>query len=169
MEKSKYNKSKLQDFIDNPKKGLWKMTLPFLLGLTVQSVYMLMDTMFVGKFVPDSKAALDAMGVIFPLMFIIMGLTFGLGSGVTTLIAQFIGSNNKKSADSVASHTILLAILLPIIIIIIVLLLGDVIINSQLRLNDNPSTIKYATEYFQVMAFGSVFMVLAIFFRSILS
>ena len=68
----KYSQSKLQEFMDNPKKGLWKMTLPFLLGLTVQSIYMLIDTMFVGKFVPDSKAALDAMGVIFPLMFIII-------------------------------------------------------------------------------------------------
>ena len=169
MEMPKHSQSKLQEFMDNPKKGLWKMTLPFLLGLTVQSIYMLMDTMFVGKFVPDSKAALDAMGVIFPLMFIIMGLTFGLGSGVTTLIAQFIGANNKKSADSVASHAILIGIILPIVIITIVLLLGDLIISSQLRMNDSIMTIKYATEYFQVMAFGSVFMILAIFFRSILS
>ena len=162
MENLTRNKSKLEEFINHPKKGLWKMTLPFLLGLTVQSIYMLMDTMFVGKFVPDSKSALDAMGVIFPLMFIIMGLTFGLGSGVTTLIAQFIGSNNKKSADSVASHTVLVGIVLPIIIITIVFLLGESIIKSQLRLNDNVTTIKYATEYFQVMAFGSIFMVLLI-------
>ena len=169
MEMPKHSQSKLQEFMDNPKKGLWKMTLPFLLGLAVQSIYMLMDTMFVGKFVPDSKAALDAMGVIFPLMFIIMGLTFGLGSGVTTLIAQFIGANNKKSADSVASHAILIGIILHIVIITIVLLLGDLIISSQLRMNDSIMTIKYATEYFQVMAFGSVFMILAIFFRSILS
>ena len=100
MENLKHSKSKLETFIQNPKKALWKMTLPFFLGLSVQSVYMLMDTMFVGKFLTRdgimensalqqqlSQSALDAMGVIFPLMFIIMGLTFGLGSGVTTLIA----------------------------------------------------------------------------------
>ena len=56
-----------------------------------------------------------------------------------------------------------------IVIITIVLFLGDLIIESQLRMNDSVMTIKYATEYFQVMAFGSVFMILAIFFRSILS
>ena len=148
MEKPTYQKSKLENFINKPKKSLWKMTIPFLLGLTVQSIYMLIDTMFVGKFlIRDgltsaqleqlSQSALDAMGVIFPLMFIIMGLTFGLGSGATTLIAQYIGSKDKNSADSVASHTVLVGITLPILIITIVLWLGDDIISLQLRKNSN--------------------------------
>ncbi len=180
MDNLKKQYSKLDIFIKNPKKSLWKMTVPFLLGLTVQSLYMLIDTMFVGKFLfreglnayeleQLSQSALDAMGVIFPLMFIIMGLTFGLGSGTTTLIAQFIGSKDKKSADSVASHTVLIGFILPIIIIAIVLLLGESIISLQLRQNNNIQTLDYANQYFNIMAFGSVFMIFAIFFRSILS
>ena len=77
MEDSQNNQSKLESFIQNPKKALWKMTLPFLLGLSVQSLYMLMDVMFVGKFLNRdgysacelqqlSQSAIDAMGVIFP-------------------------------------------------------------------------------------------------------
>ena len=180
MKDSQNNPSKLKSFIQNPKKALWKMTLPFFLGLSVQSVYMLMDTMFVGKFLfreglnPKeladlSQSALDAMGVIFPLMFIIMGLTFGLGSGVATLIAQYIGAKDKKSADSVASHTVIIGLILPIIIITIVLLLGDRIIGIQLRDIQKEETLIYAKQYFNIMAFGSVFMILAIFSRSILS
>ena len=163
-----YN-SKLQQFIENPKKGLWKMTMPFLLGLTVNSLYMLVDTMFVGKFVSNSKAALDAMGLIFPLMFIVMGLTFGLGSGATTLIAQFIGAKDTKSANSVASHTILIGIILPLIIISIVLILGENIIQLQLNNNTDKDTLVFAKDYFHIMALGTIFMVPAIFFRSILS
>ena len=98
MEKLESNSSKLKEFIENPRLGLWKMTLPFLIGLTVNSLYMLVDTMFVGKFVSNSSAALDAMGLIFPLMFIVMGLTFGLGSGATTLIAQYIGAKKQKNS-----------------------------------------------------------------------
>ncbi len=167
MEKLDLNKSKLHEFVDNPKKGLWKMTLPFLIGLTVNSLYMLVDTMFVGKFVSNSSAALDAMGLIFPLMFIVMGLTFGLGSGATTLIAQFIGAKDKKTADNIASHTLLIGIILPIIVITLVLTVGETIIN--LFDNTDYDTLKYATEYFNIMALGTIFMVLAIFFRSILS
>ena len=179
MENVNYSQSKLDSFINNPRKALWKMTAPFFLGLSVQSIYMLMDTMFVGKFlVRDgasdefiqslSQSALDAMGAVFPLMFVIMGLTFGLGSGVTTLIAQYIGKKNKKSADSVASHTVIIGLILPLIITGIVLLLGDSIMNLELR-NASEATKEYAKQYFQIMAFGSVFMILAIFFRSILS
>ena len=179
METTTQNQSKLDSFISNPKKALWKMTAPFFLGLSVQSIYMLMDTMFVGKFlVRDgasdetlqflSQSALDAMGAVFPLMFIIMGLTFGLGSGATTLIAQHIGKKNKRFADSVASHTVLIGLVLPIIITGVVLLLGDSIMDLELR-NTSNETRTYARQYFQIMAFGSVFMILAIFFRSILS
>lgn len=179
MQTANHSQSKLDSFIKNPKKALWKMTAPFFLGLSVQSVYMLMDTMFVGKFlVRDgasectiqslSQAALDAMGAVFPLMFVIMGLTFGLGSGVTTLIAQYIGKQDKKSADSVATHTVLIGLILPIIITGIVLILGDFIMDLELR-NASDATKEYAKQYFQIMAFGSIFMILAIFFRSILS
>ena len=128
---------------------------------------MLVDTMFVGKFVSNSSAALDAMGLIFPLMFIVMGLTFGLGSGATTLIAQYIGAKNKKIADNIASHTLLIGIILPIIVVALVLALGENIIN--LFDNTDEETLKYANDYFNIMAFGTIFMVLAIFFRSILS
>ena len=167
MEKLESNSSKLKEFIENPRLGLWKMTLPFLIGLTVNSFYMLVDTMFVGKFVSNSSAALDAMGLIFPLMFIVMGLTFGLGSGATTLIAQYIGAKNKKIADNIASHTLLIGIILPIIVVALVLALGENIIN--LFDNTDEETLKYANDYFNIMAFGTIFMVLAIFFRSILS
>ena len=167
MEKLESNSSKLKEFIENPRLGLWKMTLPFLIGLTVNSLYMLVDTMFVGKFVSNSSAALDAMGLIFPLMFIVMGLTFGLGSGATTLIAQYIGAKNKKIADNIASHTLLIGIILPIIVVALVLALGENIIN--LFDNTDEETLKYANDYFNIMAFGTIFMVLAIFFRSILS
>ena len=155
------NKNRLDEFIKNPKISLWKLSIPMMLGMSVQAIYMLIDTMFVGKFVPDSKAALDAMGVIFPLMFIIMGLTFGLGSGVATLIAQYIGAKNKKAADSVASHTDIIGLVLPILIITIVLILGDGIIGVQLR-DIEGQTLIYAKQYFNIMAFGSVFMILAI-------
>ena len=35
--------------------------------------------------------------------------------------------------------------------------------------NTDEETLKYANDYFNIMAFGTIFMVLAIFFRSILS
>ena len=69
--------------------------------MSVQAIYTLIDTALL---VDGWMEALAGLGVVFPALFIIMGITFGLGSGSTTVIAQCIGENNKK-ADSFAQHT----------------------------------------------------------------
>ena len=38
------NQSKKEEFIANPKKALWKLSIPMMLGMSVQSLYMLIDT-----------------------------------------------------------------------------------------------------------------------------
>ena len=85
--------NRLEDFIKNPEISLWKLSIPMMLGMSVQAIYTLIDTAFIGRWV--GWEALAGLGVVFPALFIIMGITFGLGSGSTTVIAQCIGENNK--------------------------------------------------------------------------
>ena len=92
--------NRLEDFIKNPEISLWKLSIPMMLGMSVQAIYTLIDTAFIGRWV--GWEALAGLGVVWAL-FIIMGITFGLGSGSTTVIAQSIGENDKK-ADSFAQH-----------------------------------------------------------------
>ena len=100
------SKNRLSNFIKNPSLALWKLSIPMMLGMSVQAIYMLIDTAFIGKWVGSN--ALAGLGLIFPPMFIIMGITFGLGSGATTVIAQEIGKGKKQLADNAAEHTIIL-------------------------------------------------------------
>ncbi len=156
--------NRLEEFINNPKISLWKLSIPMMLGMSVQAIYMLIDTAFIGRWV--GWQALAGLGVVFPALFIIMGITFGLGSGATTVIAQSIGENNKKKADSFAEHTILLGIFISIIFIAIGLLFGENILSSQGAVSES---LDYASDYFFTIIIGTPFMILGIFFRSILS
>ena len=156
--------SRLEEFISNPQKALWKLSLPMMLGMSVQAIYMLVDTAFIGKWVGGT--ALAALGYVFPLLFILMGITFGLGSGATTVIAQFIGAKDKKNADNAALHTLLLGFIIGILVIISSFYFGAQFLGAQ---GASEETVEVALEYFYIMAAGSIFMVLAIFFRSILS
>ena len=156
--------SKLDKFIQNPKKALWTLSIPMMLGMSVQAIYMLIDTAFIGKWVGGS--ALAGLGLVFPPMFIIMGITFGLGSGATTVIAQSIGEKEKEKADNAAEHIILLGIILSILFIGIGIFFGDLIIKYQAS---NDEVFYHASSYFYTMLYGVFFMVLGIFFRSILS
>jgi len=158
------SKNRLNKFIENPKKALFSISIPMMAGMSVQAIYMLIDTAFIGKWVGGS--ALAGLGIIFPPLFIIMGITFGLGSGATTVIAQSIGAKNKEEADNAAEHILILGVILSIIFILIGIIFGDHIIKYQ---GKSPEVIFNASDYFYTMLIGTPFMILSIFFRSILS
>ena len=77
------NKNKLNAFIEQPQKALWELALPMMAGMSVQAIYMLVDTAFIGRWV--GSHGLAGMGYIFPFLFFLMGITFGLGTGVTSV------------------------------------------------------------------------------------
>ena len=40
--------NRLEQFINNPKISLWKLSVPMMLGMSVQAIYTLIDTAFIG-------------------------------------------------------------------------------------------------------------------------
>jgi len=158
------NKNRLEEFISSPKKSLWKLSVPMMLGMSVQAIYMLIDTAFIGNWV--GFKALTGLGFVFPPMFIIMGITFGIGSGATTVIAQNIGRDDKKNADNAAEHLLALGIGLSIFFILIGYFSGTNILKFQ---GATGQSLVYASSYFFIMLIGIPFMIFSIFFRSILS
>ena len=152
------NRNRLEEFINSPKASLWKLSIPMMLGMSVQAIYMLVDTAFIGNWV--GYKALSGLGFVFPPMFIIMGITFGLGSGGTTIIAQYIGKNDKKSADNSAEHLLLIGLIITFIFILIGILGGQNILKFQ---GANGASLKYASDYFFTMLWGIPFMIFSIF------
>tara|TARA_B100001123_G_C15200789_1_gene983276 strand:- start:28 stop:1395 length:1368 start_codon:yes stop_codon:yes gene_type:complete len=157
-------KSRLNEFIDNPQKALWKLAIPMMFGMLIQAVYMLTDTAFIGKWV--GADALAALGYVFPYMFIIMGITFGLGSGATSVIARYIGRKDKASADIAAGQTIMIGIIISVIIVMITLIFKENIFTIQ---NASGQAARDALAYFRILSAGSIFMILSMFIRAILS
>lgn len=66
-----------------------------LLGNFFQQFYNIVDSIVVGRFV--GKEALGAVGIAFPVMFLIIALIMGATMGSMILIAQFYGA--KKMDD----------------------------------------------------------------------
>ena len=123
------DKNRLNEFIENPEKSLWKLAVPMMFGMMVHAIYMLTDTAFIGNLIGDD--ALSALGYVFPYMFIIMGLTFGLGAGATAVIARYIGKQSKESADTAAGQTLLIGIIISLSIIVLTSLFKENIFSIQ--------------------------------------
>ena len=78
------NSSRLNSFLANPPKALWTMSLPIIAGMMVQTLFNVVDIMFIGWLGADE---VTAVAFVSPLFFIIIGLTVGIGSGVTATLS----------------------------------------------------------------------------------
>ncbi len=157
------SKSRLNSFLKNPSKGLWTLAIPIMAGMGVHTLYTVVDMLFIGRLGGNSIAAV---AYNMPLFFFVMGLTFGLGSGVTASIARFIGANDKVSADNCAEHAIAMAGIISILLTVSGLLYGESIL-SFLGAKNQILTLSWG--YLKVICYGLPCMVFSGFFRSILS
>ena len=82
-------KSRLDSFLNNPPKALWTLAIPVMAGMGIQTLYSIVDMIFIGRLGGDSIAAV---AFNMPLFFLVLGLTMGLGSGVTASVARYIGA-----------------------------------------------------------------------------
>ena len=125
MSKSVKRHSRLKAFVDNPSKSLWTLAIPIIAGMGIQTLYSIVDMIFIGRI---SGSAIAAVAFNFPIFFFVMGISFGLGSGVTASIARFIGSDDKVNADNAAEHAILIAIVISALLTSLGLLYGKQIL-----------------------------------------
>ena len=155
--------SRLNQFLSNPSKALWTLAIPIMAGMGIQTFYNIVDMIFIGKLGGEAIA-----GIAFnmPLFFLALGLTMGLGTGVTASIARFIGKNDKSGADNSAEHAIAIAILISLILFIVIITFGKKIL---FIFGASGSILSLAWDYLRVLSIGLPFMVFSGFFRSILA
>ncbi len=163
MTDSEKNKSRLNIFLQNPERGLWTLAIPIMAGMGVHTLYTIVDMLFIGRLGGESIAAV---AYNMPLFFFVMGLTFGLGSGVTASIARFIGANDKVNADNSAEHAIAMAAIISIILTVVGLNYGKSILSF---LGARDSILLLSWDYLRYVCYGLPCMVFSGFFRSILS
>lgn len=68
---------------------------PMVLGTLVQNLYSIVDSIIVGRFI--GKEALAAVGASFPVIFTLISLIIGIGSGATTVVSQYFGARDMKN------------------------------------------------------------------------
>ena len=155
--------SRLSSFIENPKKSLWTLAVPIMFGMGIHTLYNIVDMLFIGRLGGDAIA-----GVAFnmPIFFLMLGLTMGLGSGVTASIARLIGQKNKSGADNSAEHAIAMAACISGVFTLLGLYYGKDIL-AIFGAEGNILTLGW--DYLSMIVLGLPFMVFSGFFRSILA
>ena len=163
MSYSEQRKTPLKSFLDNPAKAMWNLAIPIMIGMGIQTMYTIIDMIFIGKLGGD---AIAAVAFNMPIFFLVMGLSFGLGNGVTASIARFIGAEDKVNADNSAEHALVLAFIISAILTILGLIYGKQIL---VFMGCTQDILPMAWDYLRVSCYGISFGVFSGFFRSILA
>ena len=84
-------------------KLILSFAAPMLIGNVFQQTYNIVDAIIVGNYL--GKEALAAVGASFPIIYAVIALVIGIGSGASVVISQYFGAkdfeNVKKAADTI--------------------------------------------------------------------
>ena len=133
---------------------LMSMSLPPVLSMLVQSLYNIVDSMFVAKV---SDSAYLAVLYAFPIQNFILSLAVGAGVGLNSYIARKLGAGDRDEADSAVTHGFLLAGVHSLLFV----LLGLFFIEPFFRLfTDSAEVLSLGVSYTRIVVFlscGTIF------------
>lgn len=128
---------------------LLSMSIPPMISMMIQSLYNIVDSIFVARLSPD---ALTAVSLAFPLQNLILAVAVGFGVGLNACIARRLGAKNMKAVEQTATHGFIFTGIHALIFVI----LGIFITKPFIRLfAQNEQIFNMASTYSYIVIFCS--------------
>jgi putative MATE family efflux protein len=94
-------------------RSLFLLAVPIAGANILQVAYQIVDAFWVGRL---GAAAVAAVSITMPVMFVLVASGMGFAIAGTTLIAQYTGARDHRMADHVAAQTLLAILILSVIL-----------------------------------------------------
>lgn len=134
-------------------KLLISMSLPMIFSMLVQSLYNIVDSIFVARLAED---ALTAVTLALPLQSVMTAITIGLSVGVNAVLSKYLGEKNAEGVSRTACN----GLLLEWITFILFLMVGLFAVEPFFRMQtSDPVIYQYGVQYatiVNVLSFGVV-------------
>lgn len=146
-------------------KLLIKYSVPAIIGMVVNSLYNVVDRMFIGQIPDIGYLAITGVGITMPILTIILGLAMLVGIGATSLISIRLGEGKKQEAQQVLGNAVVLAGIMGIVLMVVGLLCASDLLGA---FGGNEETIPYGKQYINIFLLGTIFNVSSFVFTSIM-
>ena len=143
-------------------KLLISMSLPMMLSMIVQSLYNVVDSIFVAQL---SENALTAVTLAFPIQNLMIAIQVGTGVGMNALLSRNLGENQFEDANSAASNGVFLSFLHYLFILILGLTIVPFFFRSQ---TSNPDIIAQGESYLRIIMIFSLGLFMQVIFEKLL-
>ena len=87
---------------------LVSMALPNVISMLVNSLYNIVDSLFVAQI---NEQAMTALSLVFPIQNFVNAVAIGFGIGINALVALYRGAGDHDRADTAATHGMALSVL----------------------------------------------------------
>ena len=139
-------------------KLLMEFSIPAIIGMVVNTLYNIVDRMYIGNIKDIGPLAITGLGVTMPIMTIIMAFGMLIGIGTSARISLKLGEHKREEAEKHLGNAFTLIIIASVLITII----GLVFMHKILGLfGASADTEVYAREYMQIIFFGTIFNMLS--------
>jgi Na+-driven multidrug efflux pump len=130
---------------------LMELSIPATIGMVVQALYNLVDTIFVGQGVGIQGIA--GVSVAFPIQMIVMSFSQMLGIGGASIISRSLGAKDIKKAEKTVGNVFSLVFILSGLITI----LGVIYIEPLLKIfGATEDIMNHAIDYSSVILWGTI-------------
>lgn len=130
---------------------LVKLTMPALFGMFVMTLYNVVDTIFIGRFV--GPLAIAGLSISFPLQMLAMGIGQMVGLGGASLISRLIGAGDNARAERALGNGITAIIILSLLVTVVIL----PFLGFWIRLiGASEAVFPYARDYLTITMAGTV-------------
>ena len=140
---------------------LLSMAVPPILSMLIQSMYNIVDSIFVARI---SRDALTAVSLAFPLQNLVLSVAVGIGVGISAVISQSLGAKNTRAADAAAANGLLLTAVHAVLFILFGLLFAKPFIDL---FTDDPAIYAMGCQYSLIVICFSCGNLFHIYFEKI--
>lgn len=133
-------------------KLLFKLSAPATIGMMVNSLYNLVDAIFIGQGV--GTLALGGLAIAFPIQMLLMSIAMAVGVGSSSIISRALGAGDDKKAELAQGNSVAMILVLSFFVTIAGLIWLEPIL---LLFGATENILPYAYDYTFVIMAGTVF------------
>ena len=141
-------------------RGIWKLSVPIILGLLAQNIIQVIDTAFLGR-VGEVALGASALAGVFYLSLFIIG--FGFATGTQILISRRNGERNFSAIGWLFDHALYFIIILAVILFFLIDFLVE---NFLMYIIQSEDILIEATHYLEYRIYGIYFAYINALFRA---
>ncbi|MGG7162484.1 MATE family efflux transporter [Clostridium ihumii] len=139
-------------------KLLLEFSIPAIVGMIVNTLYNIVDRMYIGHIKGIGNLALSGVGVAMPIVTVVSAFSMMVGIGTSYKISIKLGENDKESAENHLGNAVTLLLLLSFLASVVGLVFIDPILNI---FGASKNTIGFARDYIEIIFIGTVFNMLS--------